>query len=181
MLTIRIPDVEIYSEQDNQFIYTKGAVVQLEHSLQSVSKWEEKWEKPFLVKEKRTTEEMIDYIKCMTLNEKISDEVYKNVSDENVRDIERYIERSGTATKFSATANEKGSDSTFLTSELIYWLMSFYNIPFECDKWFLNRLLTLIKICQIKNESPKKMSKEEIRSRNSALNKKRRAQMHSKG
>ena len=182
MLIIEIPEKEIYDEQNNRFIYIEGATLHLEHSLQSISKWEEKWEKPFLVEENRSLEETIDYIKCMTLNtEDVSDKCYEYLSGENINDVNNYIKRSGTATTFSAMANEGGSNSTFLTSELIYYLMTAYNIPFECDKWFLNRLLTLIKICQVKNEKPKKMSKQEIARRNSELNKIRRAKMHSKG
>ena len=40
-------------------------------------------------------------------------------------------------------------------SELIYWYMSQLGIPFECDKWNLNRLLTLIRLAAAKQNNQK--------------------------
>ena len=182
MLIIENPDVEIYDENKEQFIRVKKATLRLEHSLCSISKWEEKFEKPFLVKEERTIEETAYYIKCMTLDNNVSDDVYKYITAENINKINDYISSKRSATIFSDTNNgQGGGNSSFLSSEYIYFLMSTYGIPYECDKWFFNRLINLIKICQIKNETPKKMSKNEIISRNSALNKARRAKFNSKG
>ena len=83
MLKITTPDVEFYDEEKNEFSYIKGRTLRLEHSLISISKWESKWCKPFLEKNEKTNEEIIDYIKCMTLNE-VPDEVYKTLSKQNI-------------------------------------------------------------------------------------------------
>ena len=170
MLQIVIPGQEFWDEQKQEFINTKEQVLQLEHSLISLSKWESKWCKVFLSKQEKTQEETIDYIKCMTITPNVDPEVY----------IEDYIAAPMTATYFSSDNAGKSSREQ-VTSELIYYWMIALNIPFECQKWHLNRLLTLIKVCNIKNQPPKKMSKREIMSRNAALNAARRQQLNTKG
>lgn len=179
MLSINIPELEQWDEGKQEFVRTKRVVLQLEHSLISISKWESKWQKVFLSKEEKTVEETIDYVRCMTIG--FSDpEVYNFLTPENFRQINRYIESSMSATFFT---NEPGGHPSRepITSELIYYWMITLNIPFECEKWHLNRLLTLIRICNIKNRSPKKRSKREIMNRNSALNAARRQQFNSSG
>ena len=180
MLTITIPATEEFDEVKGEFVYTKEHTLQLEHSLISISKWESKWCKPFLAKGDKTFEETIDYIKCMTLNKNVSDEVYGCLTQSNVAAINEYIGAPMTATTFSG--NERGKKSNEqITSELVYYWMIALNIPFECQKWHINRLLTLIRVCNIKNQPPKKMSKRELMSRNTALNAARRQQMNTKG
>lgn len=180
MLTITIPATEEFDEVKGKFVYTKEHTLQLEHSLISISKWESKWCKPFLAKGDKTFEETIDYIKCMTLNKNVSDEVYGCLTQSNVAAINEYIGAPMTATTFSG--NERGKKSNEqITSELVYYWMIALNIPFECQKWHINRLLTLIRVCNIKNQPPKKMSKRELMSRNTALNAARRQQMNTKG
>lgn len=180
MLNITIPATETFDEIKGEFVYTKEQTLQLEHSLLSISKWESKWCKPFLGKQEKTSEEIIDYIKCMTLNKTVSDEVYNCLTQSNINSINDYIGAPMTATSFSI--NERGSrNSEQITSELIYYWMIALNIPFECQKWHINRLLTLIRVCNIKNQPPKKMSKREIISRNAALNAARRQQLNTKG
>ena len=180
MLQIVIPGQEFWDEQTQEFINTKEQVLQLEHSLISLSKWEAKWCKVFLSKQEKTQEETIDYIKCMTITPNVDPEVYNRLTRENIKEIEDYIAAPMTATYFSSNNAGKSSREQ-VTSELIYYWMIALNIPFECQKWHLNRLLTLIKVCNIKNQPHKEMSKREIMSRNAALNAARRQQLNTKG
>ena len=180
MLQITIPAREMWDERNNEFVYTNAQTLQLEHSLISLSKWESKWNKPFLSKESKTYEEILDYVKCMTLTQKVSPEIYANLTDENMRDIQRYIEAPMTATTFSEEKNTKGNRE-IVTSELNYSWMIALGIPLECEKWHLNRLLTLVRVCNIKNSPPKKMGKNAIVSRNASLNAARRKRLNSKG
>ena len=180
MLQITIPAVELWDERKQEFITTKEQTLQLEHSLVSLSKWESKWCKPFLNKQEKTFEETLDYIKCMTLTQNVDPEVYNYLTNENIKEINEYIEAPMTATYFSDEKTSKTSREQ-VTAELIYYWMIALNIPFECQKWHLNRLLTLIKVCSIKNQPPKKRSKKDIMSRNAALNAARRKQLNTKG
>lgn len=180
MLRITIPKVEQWDELNEEFVVSEAQTLTLEHSLVSISKWESKWEKPFLTKNAKNREETIDYVKCMTITQNVNPQVYNNLTPENIERINQYIEASMTATWFNEERNRKSS-SEQITSELIYYWMIALNIPFECQKWHLNRLLTLIKVCNIKNQPPKKRSKKEIMSRNAALNASRRKLFNSKG
>lgn len=180
MLIITIPSTEMWDEANEKFVDTKEQVLQLEHSLVSLSKWESKWCKPFLSKEDKTFEETIDYIRCMTINQHVPDEVYGCLTGDNIREINEYISAPMTATWFSKDITGRGSREQ-ITSELIYYWMIALNIPFECQKWHLNRLLTLIRVCNVKNQPSKKMSRREIMSRNAALNAARRKQLGTNG
>ena len=180
MLRITIPAVEEWDEFKQEFVTTKEQTLCLEHSLVSLSKWESKWCKPFLTKQERTYEETIDYIKFMTLTPNVDPEVYNFLTNDNMTEINEYIEAPMTATTFSKDLHGKAGHE-IVTSELIYYWMIALNIPFECQKWHLNRLLTLIKVCNIKNTPPKKMSRRDILNRNASLNAARRQQMNTKG
>ena len=180
MLRITIPAIELWDENKEEFINTKEQTLQLEHSLVSLSKWESKWNKPFLSKDTKTEEEELDYIKCMTITQNVDPNVYKFIPLNIREEIKEYINAPMTATWFSEDKNTK-SNSEQITSELIYYWMVAQNIPFECEKWHLNRLITLIKICNIKSQPPKKMGKKAIMSRNAALNAARRKQLNTKG
>lgn len=181
MLTITIPATEKFDEAKGEFIYTSEQTLQLEHSLISISKWESKWCKSFLdSKQEKTFEETIDYIKCMTLNKNVSDEAYYCLTQDNLNAIQEYIAAPMTATYFSDNGRGKKNGEQ-ITSELVYYWMIALNIPFECQKWHINRLLTLVRVCNVKNQPPKKMSKRDIISRNAALNAARRQQMNTKG
>lgn len=180
MLQITIPAREMWDERNNEFVYTNEQTLQLEHSLISLSKWESKWNKPFLSKESKTYEETLDYVKCMTLTQKVSPEVYANLTSENMQEIQNYIAAPMTATTFSEEKGTRGGRE-IVTSELIYYWMIALGIPLECEKWHLNRLLTLVKVCNIKNAPPKKMGKNSIMSRNTSLNAARRKRLNSKG
>jgi len=179
MLKITIPSRELFDESTMEFIETKEYTIQLEHSLVSISKWESKWNVPFFSKEEKTVDQVIDYARCMTITQNIDDKVYNGLTQENINAINKYINAPMTATTFKNKSHSISSE--IITSELIYYWMIALNIPMECQRWHINRLLTLIKICNIKNDPGKKMSRNEIMSRNAALNKARRAQFHSKG
>ena len=185
MLYITIPEVqsENWDETNEEFIYntvSKEQTICLEHSLISLSKWESKWNKPFISSEK-TDEEFLDYIKCMTISPNISDDLYDRLTTNNISDIINYINATMTATTFSKDQKKRGINKEIVTSELIYYWMIELKIPVEFEKWHLNRLITLITVCNIKNTPPKKHSKRELMSRNAALNAARRKRFNTKG
>ncbi len=185
MLQITIPGQEFYDEATDQFINTKDTVLTLEHSLVSLSKWESKWCKAFLGADSRSNEETIDYIRCMTVTPNVDPNVYYCLTQDNLKEVSDYIQNPHTASNIydvdiSNNKEGKAKAKDTITSELIYYWMINLQIPFECQKWHLNRLLTLIKICNVKN-NPKKMKKADILRRNASLNEARRKAWHSKG
>ena len=186
MLVITVPatkSVEYFDESKQEFVTkpgTKEQTLQLEHSLVSLSKWESKWCRPFLSKPPETLEETIDYIKCMTITKNVDPEVYNNLTQENVDQIKEYISAPMTATTFYEDKSAKRNRET-VTSELIYYWMISLKIPSDYEKWHINRLLTLIRVCNIKNQPPKKMSRSEIMNRNAALNAARKRQLNTNG
>lgn len=180
MLVITVPAREQWDEKNNAFIQTSEQKLTLEHSLVSISKWESKWHKPFLSKEPKTFEETIDYIKCMTLTQNVNPNVYFNLTDNNIRSISEYINDSMTATWFASDKNAP-KNREIVTSEVIYYWMIALNIPFECQKWHLNRLLTLVRVCNEKNKPPKKVGRSAQLRSNAALNAARRASLGTKG
>lgn len=180
MLHVNIPATELWNEQKQEFISTKECNLCLEHSLVSLSKWESKWKKPFLTKEKKTFEETIDYIKCMTITRNVDPMVYYCLPQNVIEMVNNYITDPMTATTITENNSDKGNNE-IITSELIYYWMIALNIPVDFEKWHLNRLITLIKVCNIKNSPPKKMSKRQLMSRNAALNAARRKKLGSKG
>lgn len=189
MLNIHIPyqKKEYFDSKKNEFVYIeiKEQTLSLEHSLVSLSKWESKHHKPFLGKGvEKTNEELLYYIKCMTISQNVKDDVYEyiSMSPEIMTQINDYIEDSNTATTFYEISEKNGKQKKeIVTSEVIYYWMIACNIPFQCEKWHINRLLTLIRVCNIKNGNGKKMSKNEILAHNRSLNAARRARMNSKG
>ena len=181
MLQIAVPlGTEYYDEEKEEFVYPKEQILQLEHSLISLSKWESKWHKPFLSKDRMTDEETVDYIRCMTLTQNVPPEVYNHLTNENIQEVTDYINDPMTATTFSDDKNAK-PNREIVTAEIIEWWMITLNIHFECRKWHLNKLLALIKVCTIKNSPPKKMSQKEAMSQQRALNAARRKQLGTRG
>ena len=180
MLIVTIPALEMFNEKTQEFFTLKEQTLQLEHSLVSLSKWESKWCKPFLTNENKTLEETLDYIKCMTITQNVDQTVYSRLNKENIDQINNYIQAPMTATTFY-NDTQKGRGKETITSELIYYWMISLNIPMECQKWHLNRLLTLIRVCNIKNTPPKKRSKKDIINQYAALNAARRKQLNSNG
>lgn len=179
MLKIVIPSAELFDERTSTFITIQGRELQLEHSLVSVSKWESKWKKPFLGDKPKTREETIDYVRCMTITQNVDPNVYLGLTDENIQAVNSYIDDPMTATTFRN--NNRKSNRQIITSEIIYYWMVALGIPMECQKWHLNRLLTLVRVCDEKNQPGKKKSRKEIMAENKALNQMRRAKNGSRG
>ena len=182
MLKITIPGgIEAYNEETNEFYVSKETTLQLEHSLLSVSKWEAKWKKPFLSKTPgdKTNEEVLDYIRCMTITQNVDPILYYFLTSENYAAINEYIEDPMCATKFYGTEQKKSSET--ITAETIYYWMTALNIPFECQKWHLNKLLALIELASIKNSPPKKMSKKDLYAQNREINEARKRALRSRG
>lgn len=184
MLQIKISDAESYDEVHQRFVNVKGQTLQLEHSLVSISKWESKWKRPFLQETAMTPEQTLDYIKCMTITQNVDPAVYLRISQEQVELVKQYIDDPMTATTISKIegSGNGGGSRTVMTSEVIYYYMTAYNIPFDpCQKWHLNRLLMLIKVCDEKNSPKKKMSRRQAAANYKSLNAARRAKNHSRG
>lgn len=184
MLEITIPGKEWLDERTNEFIYTKPTKLILEHSLLSLSKWEAKWKKPYFDDDPNghKIEETLDYIRCMTVNGGVDSMVYFNLTGADHAKIQAYINDSMTGTTFKRPASRRSHARRIVTSELIYYWMISYGIPFECQKWHLNRLFALIDVCaQEGNKSNKKMSKKDIMKENAALNAARRAKLNTTG
>lgn len=178
MLKLQVDETTLWNEKEERFIEIPKTTLQLEHSLVSLSKWESKWHKAFL-QTQLTTEETLDYVKCMIMNNNVDPNVVYGLSDKNILEIKDYISNPMTATWF--TDNNKKESSEVVTSEIIYYWMISLQIPFECQKWHLNRLLTLIRVCNEKNAPKKNMSKREIAERNRILNEQRKARYKSRG
>lgn len=180
MLNIIVPGKEYFDEENQEFVTIGDVELELEHSLVSLSKWESKFEIPFLSHDNKTDEQLIEYIKCMTLTPEIPPEVFGRLSSDNYDKINDYINAKMSATWFSEIPGAPRS-SEIITSELIYYWLVAFNIPFECQYWHLNRLFTLIKVCNLKNAKPKKMSPSEIAARNRELNERRKKQFGTSG
>jgi hypothetical protein len=178
MLEIMIPANELFIESTQSFVTIHETTIRLEHSLVAISKWESKWHKPFLDKNDKTNDELIDYIRCMCITQNVASETFYALTKQNMADVSSYINDPMTATTIKHTGRV-GRD--IVTSEIIYYWMVTYNIPFECQKWHINRLLTLIDVCNAKSQPSKTMNKKSIMASNAAINAERRARMHSKG
>jgi hypothetical protein len=180
MLTITVGATDLYDESADKFSTQGGVDLQLEHSLVSLSKWESEFEIPFLGKSDKTTEEALAYIRYMVMTPNPPGDFLQRLSKENLQTIHAYIDRKMTATWFSEQPGAPKSREV-ITSELIYYWMTVFTIPFECETWHLNRLFTLIRICNIKQSKPKKMNRAETARRNRELNAQRRSQLGTTG
>lgn len=179
MLQITIPDGELFDDVSQRIIRVKGRELQLEHSLVSISKWESKWKKPFLGPKPKTRAETIDYIRCMTITQNVDPLVYQCVSNANIMRVNEYIDDPMSATTFKKKPSKGGSSA--ITSEIIYYWMISLEIPMECQKWHLNRLLTLIRVCDEKSQPGKKMSKKDVMAQYRSLNAARRRSSGTRG
>lgn len=181
MLEIKVQEKELFDNKTGEFITIPAMDLKLEHSLISLFRWEGKWKKPFLHLESPTQEEMVDYICCMSMDKPIDRNVVLSLPAEDFLKIKEYISDSHTATTIvDRTPQKRKSKKEIITAELIYYYMIYYGIPSGYDKWHLNRLLTLLRICSIKGGTTnQEMSMEEIFAQNNRLNSARRAAMNS--
>ena len=180
MLQIKVPAIDGWDERIEEFVSLPETTIVLEHSLISISKWESKWHKPFLGKDDKTPEQINDYIKCMTITSNVKPEVYDHLSADNIKDVMNYINDSMTATTIKDHSGKKFSRE-IVTSELIYYWMITFGIPVEFEKWHINRLLMLIKICSKKNSKPSKADKAAADRRRAEINRQRCAKLKTRG
>lgn len=180
MLSITIAAVEQFDEIKQEFVNSKEQKIQLEHSLVSLSKWESKWQKPFLSKTEKTIEETVDYIRCMTITQNVDPNVYNFITPANIQEVTAYIEAPMTATTIN-NHQAISPNREIITAEIFYYQMVALNIPFECQKWHLNRLLTLINVINIKNGPQKKMGRQATLRHNASLNAARRKRLNTRG
>ena len=178
-LVIHVKEAELFNQANGTFYYTKPCTLILEHSLVSISKWESKWHKMYLETPNKTADELIDYVRCMTINKNVPDYVYYALSQENIDEIVRYMNDPMTAS--SVYEPNPGGHHELVSSELIYYWMIAYNIPVEFEKWHINRLLMLIKICSKKNSKPSKKDKAAMDRRRAEINRQRLAKMKQRG
>lgn len=180
MLRVKIPATELFDKVKQEFIDIPSMTLDLEHSLVAISKWESKWMKPFMGHEEKTDDQIYDYIQCMIVNDiEVSDMAIRNLPRSVLDQVTSYIKSPMTATTIKQS-NSKSSRE-IITSELIYYWMIALEIPFECQHWHLNRLLTLINVCNVKNEKPKKQNPKDILARNKALNAARKKKLNTSG
>lgn len=184
MFEVVVKPIEMFDQEKQEFVTigpSKPTVLRLEHSLISISKWESKYKKYFLSTEQKTMPELLDYIRFMSINGEISEETVKGLTQKQLIEIQNYIGESQTATKISRRGNSKGGRGEQLSSELIYYYMAAFGLPFFAEKWHLSRLLALIEIASVKNAGSSNMNRKDIYKQNAALNAARRKANHSKG
>lgn len=181
MLLVSIKEQRLWDEKKEEFILLKPAEFEIEHSLSAVKKWESKYKKPFFGREEKTIEDILNYIRCMTLTRGVDPDVYNYIPQENLKEILEYIGDSMTASWFSKTPEEKGGKREIVTAELVYYWMITLQIPLECENWHLNQLFTLIRVFAVKNGKNNKMNKKDAAAYREAINQANRARFKSKG
>ena len=173
MLTITVPGIDFWDSEREIFIVRDEFVLELEHSLVTLSKWEQKYEKPYLGPEKHSTEEVLGYVAAMAVTQDLSPEVLVRLSEDNFVEISEYINKKASGTFFSDVMPGKRS-SEIITSELIYYWLSAFHIDFNpVENWHLTRLFNLLRVASVKNAPEKKRSRASIAQEQKALNEQR--------
>lgn len=180
MLTLKVPVVEAFDEATKKIVVSEYFLLELEHSLASLSRWEQKFEKPFLGTDEKSSEETLWYIKAMTLTPNVPDALYSRLTTENLKAVTEYINAKMTATTITEHGPRRPSREV-ITAEIIYYWMVSLNIPFECQYWHLNKLITLVRVCNLKNAPAKPMNRKSAAQQQRALNAQRRAQHGTRG
>lgn len=177
MLQLQIPPSELFDEESSKFTTVPGINLDLEHSLLSLSKWESKFQKPFLDGKQKTPEELMGYVECMVVGGCDSSDWIPQLTQEDFTRIKTYIESPESATTFGEMPERRGPKE-IVTAELIYYWLVAFNIPWEAEKWHLNRLFALIRVCNIKNQQANgkapKMSPAAAREQRARINRERR-------
>ena len=181
MLEIITREDEFYDQRTNKFIAIPSYTLVLEHSLISLAKWESKWHEPYFGTKPKTPEQELDYIRCMVIGNVKDPRVFNALSTENIIAIRAYIANPMTATTFQKRKNEQVRKKDVITAEVLYSRMFIHGISIECQKWHLNRLLTLIRVCDLQNAPKEKMTKKQTAQRNAELNAARRAKYNTRG
>lgn len=181
-ITVRFNEREAYDEATNEFVMINDGEfeLELEHSLASLSKWESEFEVPFLSDREMTWEQMLGYIKAMTLTPNVPPEVYLHLSSGDVEMINGYLNRKMTATWFKETPGTQKKSRETYTAEVIYYMMFSLNIPTECENWHLAKLLTLIRVFNEKNRKPDKVDQKQAAVDRQRINEQRRAAAEAK-
>jgi hypothetical protein len=174
MLSITVAPVKILDNKTGQEVEILGGRLCLEHSLLSISKWEEKTHKPFFSQEEMAAEDLLYYIECMTVND-VDKSIYLALTNSDISEIVEYMKDTHTATWFSKNSMPKPAttSSEAMTSELIYYYMSQVQLPIEMERWNINRLFVILRIAAIKSQPPKKMDRRTAAKSNAALNRAR--------
>lgn len=180
MLTIIVTGDELFDEETETFATVGDIKVELEHSLISLSKWESEFEKPFLGPGQKSSEEVLGYIRAMILTPNLPPDILQRMTHFNLAQINKYIDSKQSATTFPDLPKTKGRRE-IITAELIYFWMVSYSIPFECENWHLNRLFSLLRVCDIKNSKKKKIPRNQLAAQRRELNAQRRAQLGTTG
>lgn len=180
MLEITTREDEFYDERADKFIQIPACTLTLEHSLISLAKWESRWHKPYFDGLAKSSAEDLDYIKCMVIGNVKDDHVFSTLSTENIYTIKEYINNPMTATTFQKKTSGKNKKEV-TTAETLYAHMFAHRIPMDCQKWHLNRLLTLLRVCDLQNAPREKMSKKQTASWNAEQNAARRAKYNTRG
>lgn len=171
---------ETFDEKEALFLPAKTFPLELEHSLVSLSKWESREEKPFLGKEKKTDQETLAYVKDMAVEPNVPHQVFEAFTNSDLLAVNNYISAKMTATWIREVGPQRHTNEV-ITAELIYYWMIAMQIPFECQHWHLNRLLTLIRVCNEKNKPSKKMDRKSAQQQQRQLNAQRRARLGTRG
>jgi hypothetical protein len=184
VLSITVNGVEYFDEtkgDNGEFVYPDSFTLELEHSLVSLSKWESKFEKPFLGPDPKSDDEIFGYVEAMLVSPNPPEDWLRKLSSENLEEINRYMNAKMTATWFSELDGPKKKSGETITNELIYYWLSAFNLPIAFENWHLNRLFTAIKIASLKNQKPEKIGRNEQLARQRELNAQRKAQMGTNG
>lgn len=181
MLQLTLPAGRGFNEDTEEFVIFPAVTLRLEHSLISIHKWEAKWHKSYLDNKEFTAEEQLDYIRCMSLDPNFDPIVLRRLRKDDFIKVRDYITNPMTATVIHKKKSQGPNSGQFITAELIYYWMVEFGIPFECNKWHLNQLLTLIEVCSIKQTPGNKMNKREAAMMRASANEARRKKLGSRG
>lgn len=182
MLELHLPAEEVFDRKESKIYKLPEITLRLEHSLLTISKWETIWELPFLSEEKKTNDQLHSYVSIMA-GGNLEEETLNRLGQSHYEKLNTYLNAKHSATWFSDPPNQRKSTQT-VTSELIYFWMTTYNIPFECENWPFARLMNLIRIASIKNDpdkGKKKRNKSQMLSERAMLNQKRREELGTTG